>query len=62
MQLVFFRLYLILHVCGARFDVIVWGENFLELNQALKPNSSPSWLVTGRANKYEGDRRALLVE
>ena len=28
MQLVFFRLYLILHACAARFDVIVWGEFF----------------------------------
>ena len=32
----FFRLYLILHACTARFDVIVWGEIFLELNQALQ--------------------------
>ena len=33
-QLIFFRLYLILHACAVRFDVIVWGENFWELNQA----------------------------
>ena len=34
-QLVFFCLYLILHACAVKFDVIVWGENFWELNQAL---------------------------
>ena len=35
MQLVFFRLYLVLHTCAARFDVTGTAQNFLESKEAL---------------------------
>ena len=47
-QLVFFRLYLILNACAARFDVIIWGEIFWKLNQASahdqQPQPNPKWM------------------
>ena len=44
MQLVFFRLHLVLHTCAARFDVTDTAQNFLESKQALSshPNSPKS--------------------
>ena len=35
MQLVFFRLYLVLHACAARFDVMGTTQNLLESKHAL---------------------------
>jgi len=35
-QLVFFRLHLVLHACAARFDVTGTAQNFLESKQALR--------------------------
>jgi hypothetical protein len=36
-QLVFFRLHLMLHACAVRFVTVVFREKFLNLNKALLP-------------------------
>ena len=41
MQLFFFRLYLVLHACAARFDV-TGAQNFLNLNGPLAQPEVPA--------------------
>jgi len=36
-QLIFFRLYLVLHAYAARFDVTDTAQNFLESKHSLRP-------------------------
>ena len=43
MQLVFFRLHLVLHACAARFDVTGAAQNFLESKRGL------SWVPAASA-------------
>ena len=45
MQLVFFRLHLVLNACTVRFDMTLWGENFWELNRALVAESLRTWMI-----------------
>ena len=44
MQLVFFRLHLVLHAYAAKFDVMVTTQNFLGTKQALN-SVDVSWIV-----------------
>ena len=49
MQLVFFRLHLVLHACAAKFDVMDTAQIFLNLNRPLVghvcPRILPSMMV-----------------
>ena len=47
-QLVFFRLHLVLHACAIRFDVTLWGENFWELNRPSQGPKAPGVHLVGR--------------
>ena len=57
MQLVFFRLYLVLHACAARFDVTGTAQNFLESKPAL---IYLRFLAPPRVCMWEGEPDVLI--